>query len=397
MAENENAEAIYEPLSFVMPATPQDLILHEIALKLETPPVDEEGNALGLEVVLAAGDSPSSSTLEQLGDSFIAASSVAAGSSPQLRLQVRVAGFQTPLFDASLTEMTGAGLAGRILDCDVPAYAGESEEEGYAAPAGTASLSCSWRLQRTLPPVLPYLKRCQPLAQKYAAPSHREQFASRLDQWCLEMDEVVNKPPNKWSQPWLPPYPPHHLLGDPLTQQRRGVAAQAEVELQTQLRAQAVNVRLQTLKEQLPSCVTAQQAVRVLEAIRTFLESGDTMRQIDAPALLRSVRNLRLPFERLVRNVWQEGPEVVYDRSKAALEKLLQREVARRKGHATSAASVMAASASAVSLSVGGGSSLPALGNSTLGQSSSGEGVRLGLLTFHGKPVAKPVAKSIFD
>jgi hypothetical protein len=53
--------------------------------------------------------------------------------------------------------------------------------------------------------------------------------------------------------------------------------------------------------------------------------------QIDAAATLKLVRRLRLPFERLVRNVWMEGPEVYYDRAKAALEKLLAKEVARRK------------------------------------------------------------------
>mgnify|MGYP007024465387 CR=1 FL=1 len=44
--------------------------------------------------------------------------------------------------------------------------------------------------------------------------------------------------------------------------------------------------------------------------MREFLELPGTMAQIDAALVLRQVRNLRLPFERLVRNVWQEGPEV---------------------------------------------------------------------------------------
>lgn len=46
------------------------------------------------------------------------------------------------------------------------------------------------------------------------------------------------------------------------------------------------------------------------------------------------MKGLRLPFERLVRNVWEEGPEVLYDRTKAALTRMLEREVTRREAAA---------------------------------------------------------------
>ena len=133
---------------------------------------------------------------------------------------------------------------------------------------------------------------------------------------------------------------------------------------------------METLYGRLPICANAYQACAELEAIHSFLETDDnlqvsdhslktpyflhlshlatslasshlthlitsptsilppphhTLQVIDAPKVLRQVRGLRLPFERLVRNVWQAGPEVEYDKAKLALQRLLQKEVAVRK------------------------------------------------------------------
>ena len=103
------------------------------------------------------------------------------------------------------------------------------------------------------------------------------------------------------------------------------------MELKSTFSSHAVTVKLQILKDELPGCTTAEQAVKALEAVITFLSTGDNLIQIDAQAMLKQVQNLRLAFERLVRNVWEEGPEVMYDRSKAKLIKMLMRELARRK------------------------------------------------------------------
>ena len=173
--------------------------------------------------------------------------------------------------------------------------------------------------------------RTRPLALVYSAKEDRKQFENRLNDWRLELSENINKPQKEWSQPWRPPYPPHHLLGDPQTQYDRANYIAAQAERATSLSAQAVTVQLKRLQDQLPVCQTAEQAVGALQAIVDFLEAPGNLYQIDAKSVLNQVRRTRLPFERLVRNVWQEGPEVQYDRWKATLSKLLQKEVQRRK------------------------------------------------------------------
>ena len=208
------------------------------------------------------------------------------------------------------------------------------------APAGEASFACEWRLQRTLPPVSRY--RTRPLAVGYSAPNDRDAFEHRLDEWRLELTEnratrLLGVQP-EWTRPWRPPYPAHHLLGNPIIRRQHAAYIAAQADFAVTLRAQAVDVQLEALRSRLPGCQTAEQAVRALEAIRAFLETGNNLPLINAPKLLRQVRNLRLPFERLVRNVWQEGPEVLYDRTKASLTRLLQKEVGGRKAVAAAAA-----------------------------------------------------------
>ena len=203
------------------------------------------------------------------------------------------------------------------------------------------------------------------------------------------LDENIHKAPAEWSQPWRPPYPPHHLLGDPLTQQRRASYIAEQAELATSLSAQAVAVQLKTLQDQLPVCQTAEQAVAALVAIRDFLSQPGTMEQIDAAVVLKQVRGLRLPFERLVRNVWQEGPEVAYDRTKAALQRLLQKEVARRKALALSGPPPPPPK---LTTTLGGDEFLltaPKARPPPLPMNSSNpSGIRTGLLTFAGAAAA---------
>ena len=104
---------------------------------------------------------------------------------------------------------------------------------------------------------------------------------------------------------------------------------------------------------------------------------------IDAAALLNKLRRIRLPFELLVRSVWEEGPEVEYDRTKAALEQLLTHEVARRKREADAAAK---RALEAAQREKAGTASMPPRPRSTPG--------RVGLLTFYGAPPPKPPDKA---
>ena len=129
--------------------------------------------------------------------------------------------------------------------------------------------------------------------------------------------------------------------------------------------------------------------VAALVAIRDFLSQPGTMEQIDAAVVLKQVRGLRLPFERLVRNVWQEGPEVAYDRTKAALQRLLQKEVARRKALALSGPPPPPPK---LTTTLGGDEFLltaPKARPPPLPMNSSNpSGIRTGLLTFAGAAAA---------
>lgn len=257
-------------------------------------------------------------------------------------------------------------------------------------------LSCDWRVQRALPPVQKF--RTRPLAMTNSAPNDRKDFEARLNEWRVELSENIHKPPSEWSQPWRPPYRPHHLLGDPLTQCRRDAYIAAAANDVVTFRAQAVAVQLKKLQDQLPVCQTADQAVSTLVAIRDFLETPGNMPQIDAALVLRQVRHLRLPFERLVRNVWQEGPEVAYDRTKASLQRLLLREVARRKADAAAeAAGALAPAPPPLTTTVGGNTfefTSPRSVPPTLPIASNSYGIRSGLLTFPGTSAADKGATS---
>lgn len=105
------------------------------------------------------------------------------------------------------------------------------------------------------------------------------------------------------------------------------------------VRLLATQVKLGRLMEQLYACVTAQQASEVLGTIRKYLLQGANLQMIEAAEALQQVSSVRLPFERLVRNVWTEGPEVAYDRNKATLQKLLEGELQTRATEAKWAAS----------------------------------------------------------
>lgn len=254
--------------------------------------------------------------------------------SPGLCLQVRNSETKEVLWASAPLASLEVGLSGFTGRLGITPLSGAG-----SAPPGEVSFACDWRLQRSLPRVSKF--RTRPLAMKYSAFNDREEFEQRLNLWRLELAEnratdLLGTQPD-WTHPWLPPYQAHHFLGDPLTRRRQAEYKTSQAELADRLRAQAVSVQLEELRARLPRCQTAEQAVKVLENIRAFLDAPSNLPQINASQLLRQIKNLRLPFERLVRNVWQEGPEVQYDRSKASLTRLLQKEVAQRKALAAAA------------------------------------------------------------
>lgn len=363
------------------PVANDELVLTQLVVTLTEPPApDADGNVPELEVSLAppggaavcvaaltrmavAADPtfPNSGTFEARKlDSCPA-------NEPGLCLSVRIKGSPTPLFETPLEKLAIGGEG--CLVGKVPLPGGKLAAfapEGAPAPPGSATLLCSWRKQRALPPSFTGLDRRRGLTMRYTAPDHREQQTERTALWRTEMTEVTKVPKYPlyveeydqlpWAQPWLPPYIPHHMYGDPQTQKTRNDYLDGAKEMKRLFHSQAVCVQLATLMEVLPTCATAGKAVDALEAVHAFLEDHrdideetvaispngvrtttmatvryNNLPQIDAAATLKLVRRLRLPFERLVRNVWMEGPEVYYDRAKAALEKLLAKEVARRK------------------------------------------------------------------
>ena len=234
-----------------------------------------------------------------------------------------------------------------------PTDAAPTAEDG--SPQTASLTSCGWRLQRALPPITKF--RTRPQALFYSASNDRSEFELRLNTWRRELKEnqmtelvevrshipdspwrplddsvrTIPQSPSKWNQPWRPPPPPHHLRGDPLTQRLHAKYITDAAEDAARLRSQAVLVQLDRLYGALPICATADRACDAIGSLYDFLQTGDNLVQIDALRLLKKIKGLRLPFERLVRNVWTAGPEVEYDKAKVAITRLLQREVALRK------------------------------------------------------------------
>ena len=376
-------------------AAVEDVVLADVHCKLPPPPAppppaegEEPAAPTQYEALLAAGDLIFEAVpiaLSQDGDGTCRP--LKGVRSEELLVIIREVGSEAQKWSSEplVSLGVGTGPVGKISDAPL-------------SGAGGAHFSCVWRMQRTLSPSKQL--RTRPLAMKYSAPEDRSEFEARLNLWRLELGENRDKPSEEWTQEWRPPYPAHHLSGDPLPRRLRAAYIENAASNKVLFRAQAISVHLEALRGRLPICQTAEQAVAALVAVREFLEKGDNLQQIDASTLLRQIRNLRLPFERLVRNVWQEGPEVAYDRTKAALQRLLQREVATRKAALaaagpppppppdTSYAGMSPAMASEISMI--------SRHTTSRGQADShhrdSQGLRLGLLTFQGSPPVEGIA-----
>lgn len=260
---------------------------------------------------------------------------------------------------------------------------------------GESTLSCFWRTEADFLDVS--LERVAPLAVRYFMDSNRDESRGRQSMWREEMANERNE-----TNPGLgatrryevsAPLKPSYLMGDPTSRATRYGYVRDKTALSITLTAQHVQVQLARLVEQLLACVSAEQATDVLVAIRKFLLQGANLMQIDAEELLKLLQRLFLPFERLVRSVWEEGPEVAYDRTKATLIRMMEAELQNREKEAAYASSkgtygpkpLVAQMVHDMRVAAPPPRTPPAkaryLATSTAGQ-------RIGLVSYQGKPAA---------
>ena len=201
-----------------------------------------------------------------------------------------------------------------------------------AAPSGPR-LSCSWRLERTLPSLVE--QRSRPLAVRCFAPAAREEVNMRHTRWREEMhhEHGTENPRQGASWRWerAPPQKPSYLKGDLVSRAARNEYVTGMNAQRMLLSAQAVQRDLAALVATLHAAVKAEQATRALHQIMKFLQvrnsaqfcansaqfsdtsslrvqTGANLTQIEADETLAMLDRLFLPFERLVRNVWVEDP-----------------------------------------------------------------------------------------
>lgn len=209
-----------------------------------------------------------------------------------------------------------------------------------AAPAAGCSFSCFWRVEPDFMDVS--LQRCHPLAVKYFGSAFRDEARGRQMLWREDLrgERGEDNPGLGATRRYelSAPLKPSYLIGDPTSRAARFGYVFDKTQLSITLGAQTVQVGLARLMEQLFACVTAEQASAVLLEMKRFLNQGANLMQIDAQEALDKLSKLFLPFERLVRNVWTEGPEVAYDRYKASLRALLETELETREREAAWAA-----------------------------------------------------------
>ena len=358
-----------------------DLVLTGVSLRLPSAP--EEGVTLSLALGAEEAEPTVSVPLTVSEDGLNAASSLRFATPcnegmAALRFEVRARGAEdeqvTVMYASSSLEELGVGGAcgagGKLADVEM----------------GEASLGCSWRLQRALPP-LNKDHRCRPLAMRYSSSRTREEFSTREALWREEMHENQGKqnPVRGGSHRWAPapPVQPSYLLGDERTQAQRLKHFMEANESNNLLSRQAAQVQLSQLQAAVSASVTAEQAVEALEAVRTFLGEGCNMAFIEPLDAIKHIKGLSLPFERLVRNVWVEGAEVAYDRAKESLVRLLRQKHAERKAEAEW---------SAHSDGYGPRRMVEELRHdfklaTAAHDAEPSQGVRVGLLTFKGQPL----------
>jgi len=130
-----------------------------------------------------------------------------------------------------------------------------------------------------------------------------------------------------------PPPPGAGMVWDAEALAARSAFLVEKSELSRAFTEQATSREWTRIEQRLVRAKSALEAVAVLHEMRTFLTTDPLRTQIDARAALELLSRVKLPFERLVRNVWVEGPEVQYDRAKAHICSLLEAAIDARDAH----------------------------------------------------------------
>ena len=171
------------------------------------------------------------------------------------------------------------------------------------------------------------------LAIAYSSPKNRMDLETKIALWREEMTRVNNIPNNFMGAthrfPQSEPIKPDHFLGDATTRAKRAQYVKEANEMRVLLTKSAVQREADAIYSKLLCARTATEANVELVRLGEFLRAGANLSVVDASNLLGRLRCLRLPFERLLRNVWTPGAESEYDVLKADLESLLVGELGR--------------------------------------------------------------------
>ncbi len=149
--------------------------------------------------------------------------------------------------------------------------------------------------------------RAPRLADRYAVPQNRERLATAHALWRADLCAATNAPTSgglasdrRYAMP--APVRPNHLLGDASSQASRAAYARDMSALRLELTRQATQRVADALFAKLLGCITSVQANEQLAALREYALAG-ALPLLDARSLVERLGALRLPFERLLRNV----------------------------------------------------------------------------------------------
>ena len=144
---------------------------------------------------------------------------------PTLCLAVRELGMEAVQFMSQPLRDLRVGVpgarTGRLQELELEAWVDPNAEEllppdtkggakdkaakgGKGAPPAeeeerAASLSCDWRVQAALPPIVRH--RTRPLAMSYAAPKDRDAFETRTNKWRREVGAAASHPSPRGHKP----------------------------------------------------------------------------------------------------------------------------------------------------------------------------------------------------
>lgn len=309
----------------------EQLVLTELRIQLPS------AATAPLQLRIRAADQPpaalASLTVSGTAAKFEEALEVLRSEAGAYKAEICVDGTDEILFASalSLNEM-GVGSQGTngnltqvaLMSTEAPKVPDTPQKGKKSAPpveVPQAKLDLSWRVQ----PVIESMRehRCPPLAHKYSATSSREQHFMREKAWREEMSNLdIN--------PGKPAPTPKHFLGDATSRQSFAAYRKDRLEMQDLLSSHAVTNRIVELLQACLRCPTAMEASNELTTVKQFLMEGSNLIKVDADDALRRVKSLRLPRAKLVHNIYSDGPEGEFERTKAYLQRTLRAEIHRR-------------------------------------------------------------------